>query len=58
MKKFYLLLMAGLLMGSEFFSVHGAEDNAAVEAVAEIATEAAAEAKRLLLKSIQGTPPG
>ena len=45
MKKFYLLLMAGLLMGSGFFPVHGAEDSAAVEAVAEIATEAAAEAE-------------
>ena len=37
--------MAGLLMGSGFFPVHGAEDSAAVEAVAEIATEAAAEAE-------------
>ena len=45
MKKFYLLLMAGLLMGSGVISVHGAEDNAAVEAVAEITTEAAAEAE-------------
>ncbi|MGB1672440.1 MAG: hypothetical protein ACPHRA_04365, partial [Limisphaerales bacterium] len=32
-------------MGSGFFPVHGAEDSAAVEAVAEIATEAAAEAE-------------
>ena len=45
MKKFYLILMAGLLMGSGLFPVHGAEDSAAVEAVAEIATEAAAEAE-------------
>jgi len=49
MKRFYLLLLAVLLLGSGPFLAQGAEESAALEAVAEVAAaaeEAPAEIKQ------------